>query len=62
MRHWWMCGFRFGPGISPENLTLESTIEFEDEEMMNSFLEAIKEYSDEMAVSAEENLVSIIWK
>lgn len=62
MRHWWMCGFRFGPPVSLENLTLESTIEFEDGEMMASFLEAVKEYSDEMSVSAEGNLVSIIWK
>ncbi len=62
MRHWWMCGFRFGPGISPEKLTVESTIEFEDEAMMNSFLGAIKEYSDEMTVSTEGKLVSIIWK
>lgn len=62
MRHWWMCGFRFGPPVSPENLTMESTIVFEDAEMMASFLEAAKEYSDEMTVSADGNLVSVIWK
>ncbi len=62
MRHWWMCGFRFGPGVDPENLTLESTIEFEDAEMLASFLEAVKEYSDEMTVSVEGSRVSVIWK
>lgn len=62
MRHWWMCGFRFGPGISPENLTMESTIQFEDEGMMNAFLEAAEEFEDEMEVTADDMNVSIIWK
>lgn len=62
MRHWWMCGFRFGPGVSPDDLTMESTIQFENEEMMNSFLEAAKEFDDEMNVSAENLKVTIIWK
>lgn len=61
MRHWWMCGFRFGPGLSPKELTMESTIQFEDESMMNAFLEAAKEYSDEMTVSAEGLKVTVIW-
>ena len=60
--HWWMCGFRFGPGIDPENLTMESTILFEDEAMMNAFLEAAEEYSDEMTVTADGMKVSILWK
>ncbi len=62
MKHWWMCGFRFGPGFSPEKLTMESTIQFEDESMMNAFLESTKEYSDEMTVSAEGLKVTVIWQ
>ncbi len=62
MRHWWMCGFRFGPGYEPEDLTMESTIQFENEEMMNAFLEAVKEFEDEMTVSSENLKVSIIWQ
>ena len=60
--HWWMCGFRFGPAINPDNLTMESTVQFEDEAMMNAFLEAVKEYSDEMTVTADGMKVSIIWQ
>ena len=62
MRHWWMCGFRFGPGVSPEELTMESTIVFEDAEMQSAFLEAVKEYSDEMSVTTDGMRVSILWK
>ncbi|MBQ2828806.1 MAG: DUF4474 domain-containing protein [Clostridia bacterium] len=63
MRHWWMCGFRFGPGLDPEDLAMESTIQFEDEAMMNAFLEAAEEYSDEMEVTSDETMkVTIIWK
>lgn len=62
MRHWWMCGFRFGPGIPKSELIMESTILFENEDMMNSFLEAVSEYSDEMTVSAEGMKVSVIWQ
>ncbi|MBR3588830.1 MAG: DUF4474 domain-containing protein [Clostridia bacterium] len=61
MRHWWMCGFRFGPGVSPNELIMESTIQFEDEEMMKKFIESAKEYSDEMTVSAEGLKVTVIW-
>lgn len=60
--HWWMCGFRFGPGMNPEDLTMESTVQFEDEAMMNAFLEAVGEYSDEMTVTADGMKVTIIWK
>lgn len=60
--HWWMCGFRFGPGLKPSQLTLESTIQFEDEGMLNAFLEAAKEYSDVMTVTADEAMkVTITW-
>ncbi len=62
MEHWWMCGFRFGPGVGSENLTMESTVQFEDEEMMSAFLESVKEYSDQMAVTADGMKVSIIWQ
>ncbi len=62
MKHWWMCGFRFGPAIEKSELIMESTIVFENEEMMNSFLGAISEYSDEMTVSVEGMKVTIIWQ
>lgn len=62
MLHWWMCGFRFGPGLSPADLTFESTIEFEDEGMLNAFTEAAKEFSDEMTVTTDGMRVSILWK
>ena len=62
MRHWWMCGFRFGPGLDPKDLAMESTIQFEDEAMMNAFLEAAEEYSDEMEVTVDDMNVSVIWK
>lgn len=62
MRHWWMCGFRFCPGLNPDDLTLESTIEFENEGMLNAFLQSAKEYSDEMTVTTDGMKVSIIWK
>lgn len=62
MRHWWMCGFRFCPGLNPDDLTLESTIEFENEGMLNAFLQSVKEYSDEMTVTTDGMKVSIIWK
>ena len=61
MRHWWMCGFRFGPGYKPSELTLESTIQFEDEGMLNAFLEAAKEYSDDITISADAMKATIIW-
>lgn len=61
-RHWWLCGFRFSPGFKPSELTLESTIQFEDEGMLNAFLEAVKEYSDEMTVTVDEAMkATIIW-
>lgn len=62
MRHWWMCGFRFGPPVDKAELVMESTVLFEDGEMMNAFLEAVKEYSDEMKVTADGMKVSIIWQ
>ena len=62
MRHWWMCGFRFGPPIEKASLIMESTVQFEDEGMMNAFLESAKEFSDEMTVSADGMKVSIIWQ
>ena len=61
MRHWWMCGFRFGPAVDLDELVMESTIVFEDAEMMASFLEAVKEYSSEMTVTVDGNKVFIIW-
>lgn len=62
MRHWWMCGFRFGPAVPLDELVMESTIQFEDEGMMNAFLEAAEEFEDEMNISAENLKVSIMWK
>lgn len=62
MLHWWMCGFRFSPGINPEDLTLQSTIEFEDEGMLNAFLESAKTFSDEMTVTTDGLKVTILWK
>lgn len=62
MEHWWMCGFRFGPGLSPEDLTMESTVVFEDAEMQAAFLEAVREFSDEMSVTTDGMRVSILWK
>lgn len=62
MKHWWLCGFRFGTPIPQDELQLNGTIRFEDEEMMNSFLEASQEFSDEMTVSADGMKVTIIWK
>lgn len=62
MRHWWMCGFRFGPGYNPSQLTLESTIDFENTEMLNAFVEAAKEFSDEMTVTVDGTKVTIIWR
>ncbi len=60
--HWWLCGLKFGTPISPDELLMQGTIEFEDTEMMNKFVEAAKEYSDEMTVSTNGKCVSIIWK
>lgn len=61
-RHWWICGFDFGNPIPRDELLLEGTIKFEDAEMMEKFMEAAKEYSDEMTVTAEDSKVTIIWQ
>ena len=60
--HWWMCGFRFGPGMNPEDLTMESKVQFKDEAMMSAFLEAVEEYSDEMTITVDGMKVSVIWQ
>lgn len=62
MKHWWICGFRFGPPADLDNLVMESTIDFEDEGMKDAFLDAAKEFSDEMAITCVGNKVMIIWK
>lgn len=61
-RHWWLCGLRFGTPVPPEELLFKGTIKFEDEEMMKKFIDSAAEYSDEMTVSAEGNVVEFIWK
>lgn len=61
-RHWWLCGLRFGTPIPPEELLFKGTIEFEDEEMMQKFIEASAEYSEEMTVTADGMKVSIVWQ
>ncbi len=60
--HWWLCSMQFGNHISPDELVMESTVEFNDAEMMNKFVEATEKYSDEMTVSVSGNEVSVIWK
>ncbi len=62
MRHWWMCGFRFGPAVEKSELIMESTIIFEDADMMGAFLQAISEYSEEMTVTTDGMKVSVIWQ
>lgn len=60
--HWWLCGMRFGKTISPDELTLCATVEFDDLQMMNCFVEAAEEqYFDEITVSVSGNAVSLIW-
>ncbi len=61
-RHWWICGFDFGNPIPPEELLLNGTIEFEDKEMMNKFIESAKEFEDEMTVTADGMKVNIVWQ
>ena len=61
-RHWWLCGLRFGTPIPPEELLFKGTVEFNDEEMMNKFIEAAAEFSEEMTVSANGNTVEFIWQ
>ena len=61
-RHWWICGLKFGPSVPPEEILVNGTIEFEDGEMMNKFMEAAKEFEDEMIVSADGMKVNVIWQ
>ncbi len=61
-RHWWVCGFDMGNPLPPEELEVYGTIQFEDENMMNAFIEAAKEFENELTVTADDMKVNIIWK
>lgn len=40
--HWWLTGFRVGKYCEPENLSLNVSITFSDEEMLENFTESMK--------------------
>lgn len=40
--HWWLTGFRMGSYCEPENLVMDVSITFLNEEMLESFVESLK--------------------
>lgn len=52
--HWWLTGFRMGAYCEPEDLTMEASLSFPNEEMLQCFVKSMKRlgYSDcELCVS-----------
>lgn len=41
--HWWLTGFMMGSSCIPEDLTLEASVTFPDEDMANAFVRSLKE-------------------
>lgn len=61
-RHWWLSGYKVGPAVFYDELLMDAKICFESEEMKDGFIEAAKEYSDELAVQADGLNVSFQWQ
>ena len=58
---WWMTGFKLSDGQKePRSLTLESEIEFPNEEMCNAFMKGVKLYPD-IKCTADGTTVFFKW-
>lgn len=58
---WWMTGFKLSDGKkNPRSLTLESEIEFPNEEMSSAFVKAAKIYPD-IKCTADGTTVTLKW-
>lgn len=58
--HWWLSGFKLGPAVDKDSLTLDCGIRFEDEAMRDAFVKAAQE-TGEVKLTVEGLQVNIIW-
>lgn len=61
--HWWQTGFQIDKVLYPASqLTLDTTIEMKDEEMLKAFCEAVdNHYMNDMSYTVDGLKVNVIW-
>ncbi len=61
-RHWWMTGYVPGPKIRKKDLSIVSTIQFEEQGMLDAFVPAAeKAFAKRGTVSVDGMTVTVVW-
>lgn len=58
--HWWLSGYKLGPAVDKDSLTLDCGIRFKDEAMRDAFVKAAQATRD-VELTVEGLQVNIIW-